>query len=850
MSVLQVLAVGDSPSLAFLAWRLSVSQMCQISLVWRGSKISPNNSCQISFASEKFGNAKFTPAFAGNSIGEVLAQSPARPLDYVLVSPTSLKQLTSLYKSIDSSFISSNTVFIIDASFYTVGLEQILRRTFTKNLVLTVICEAELRKTEPNSFVHLGNNFRTIIGIPGDFAAVGSYVDMANYFKSILESLALDVAITQDYLKYQWSRAIPFLAFEFLSVILESPLPGMLQKELLARPLIVGIVNELSQIATAQGCPLFDDIMNYIDDETARFSQSYSLAGGDVDTARSTKPLSFLHSPVLFYNMYNSFDIPIDVLLLQPILMADDFQIKTPYLESLFTFLGRMLKIVSGESLLFSRRSENVSSLGGQIKDLNGGNNVSSVDDNALKEREAELLQREMKLYKREQYLQKLEQDVKFATTASASTPSLDPKNVRGPGGYGSSNSVSRLQASPSPQFQSNQYGGVSPNGPDEANADADPEDDDFLVERAPPPLSQDQINGLDMMSMTNRRQRRRVSQGRHQSPPSGNNLARYAQTDPRTETLPGGTVLDLASSDRYGTLSTHNLNTYSRTNSMSFPPSPAGNGTSGSTNMNTGVGSTYHDSHSSAGLPFPNMPSVPRRSSSGFLTSPYTSGRGSGVPGNLLNDPINAAAMSLGGNNSYLSSTRPGTNNLKSNGGSSAFGQILGNGNGNANGHINGSGNGNGLGSGSGNTSVGSINGFMNGNTSRSSLGGSNLYSQTPIHSSGSVNNAEDSSREPDSQANGNGNSYSNANDNSYSNANGNAYSNANGNAYSNANGNNISNTNGNAYENPNDNVNGSANINANGSMGTTNPPASAPVSAPASGGKKFSGMFRKKKK
>lgn len=61
---------------------------------------------------------------------------------------------------------------------------------------------------------------------------------------------------------------------------------------------------------------------------------------------------------MVYHFIHQTTPLNIDILLLQTILLADDFGIKTPYLEFLYSVLSQFERLNSGKSKWFIRSDE------------------------------------------------------------------------------------------------------------------------------------------------------------------------------------------------------------------------------------------------------------------------------------------------------------------------------------------------------------------------------------------------------------------------------------------------------------------------------------------------------------
>ena len=53
---------------------------------------------------------------------------------------------------------------------------------------------------------------------------------------------------------------------------------------------------------------------------------------------------NYINSPNFFYNFHKQYDLELDLLLLQPILLSDDSGVRTPYLENIYSTMSQFQK--------------------------------------------------------------------------------------------------------------------------------------------------------------------------------------------------------------------------------------------------------------------------------------------------------------------------------------------------------------------------------------------------------------------------------------------------------------------------------------------------------------------------
>lgn len=417
-----ILLVGSSPSSNFLTWRLSKDSKIDISVAWE-EKVS-----SLSITSTKFGQDTFSPdniydlsnlqsirppkvktttksthgggdssTSSSNDDSLMSTQTSTNSTDYtdyeddcngfdcIILSLNSRKQLSNITKNIEHLVIPNHTVVLIDTSYGLGPIQKMLQKRFhqdsdgnnTNNLVLAMFTDAPVYKV-PNSgldVIHSTMETSTYLEPPKSNSPLLSTV--INQFNSSGID-TIQISSNQKFLELQWERAIPFIAFQPLSIIFDTPnLEKLAKNNGLAKPLYRGVIAELKTIANKQGCRFGDEFNSqFLVDNLAltcitptssvNHNTYANNSGGLSSSASSTDSSSssslnipFVDSPLLYYDFYHNFNLRVDLLLLQPILFADDFKIKVPYLESIFAFLSQLayMNSHSNNSSLFVRKS-------------------------------------------------------------------------------------------------------------------------------------------------------------------------------------------------------------------------------------------------------------------------------------------------------------------------------------------------------------------------------------------------------------------------------------------------------------------------------------------------------------
>lgn len=290
--------------------------------------------------------------------------------DIVFLSSNSLQELSDLASNL-TPFLNKSSILIIESTG-SVQLEPYLKSIPQfKDLhlaIFSIVSTLDIRRTSvANEYVNLTSLKTREVYIGEAQISPSKYGKGPQQNLSALSKLFsmddkdhLRVTIRsthQEYLTEQWKYAIPQICFNPLLILFEEPSPLKLKDQILAKPLLSGLVTELITVSKSMGCKLPVGFDNESDLLKAWVEPSAAIA--DIKCS-----VEHINSPKLFYDYFHSNPLNIDMILLQPILLADDFGIKTPYLEFLYATLCRLEKM-NYASLFFIRRE----SINAQIKE-------------------------------------------------------------------------------------------------------------------------------------------------------------------------------------------------------------------------------------------------------------------------------------------------------------------------------------------------------------------------------------------------------------------------------------------------------------------------------------------------
>lgn len=307
------------------------------------------------------GSAVFKP----HNIYPLTDQMPTgnRPYDIVLLSASLLQDFQTVCTDL-APHITEKTVVAIETTGY-VNLEPFVLLSlprFQKLPVCSLMNEFDVRRLSSTYYSHTaksGDN-RIYIGSSSGAPLQNSenFARLYKLFQIVQEDSRgsislLKSSLPKEFMTYQWKLALPRIVFSPLAIVFEEPYPSQLMNQILCKPLITGIINEIFKIIKKMDCKLVKGSEN-----EANLLKNWALLYPAPKSHRSDA--DFLLAPQLFYNFYHQHDLEIDLLLLQPILLGDDNGVRTPYLENLYSIMCQLIKFNSkdDQSVFFVRKGD------------------------------------------------------------------------------------------------------------------------------------------------------------------------------------------------------------------------------------------------------------------------------------------------------------------------------------------------------------------------------------------------------------------------------------------------------------------------------------------------------------
>ncbi|KAF2860851.1 hypothetical protein K470DRAFT_246846 [Piedraia hortae CBS 480.64] len=249
---LRVCSVGGNAVSAFLSWRLSATNACDVTLVWK-SAFESVAQYGISFRSAKFGNQRFQPRHVVRSPDEAAATTRA-PFDYVVLCVKALPEVYDLGAIIDSVVTPQHTCILVNTSS-ALGVETQLEKRFTTNVVLSLVCGADVSQIGTSEFEHTGGS-ELWVGAANSNPSIPPAIqqDMAEALALTLKAGDITCEVSPNIRQQQYERTIGPIAFHPTSVLFETPSHADLLEKPGARALISNLIEELMALARGQGC--------------------------------------------------------------------------------------------------------------------------------------------------------------------------------------------------------------------------------------------------------------------------------------------------------------------------------------------------------------------------------------------------------------------------------------------------------------------------------------------------------------------------------------------------------------------------------------------------------------------
>ncbi|KAJ5365596.1 hypothetical protein N7517_008482 [Penicillium concentricum] len=314
---LRILSVGGNAISAFLSWRLQATTSCDVTLVWK-SGFDAVSQYGVSFKSKAFGNERFKPRHVVRAPEE--ASSRENAYDYVILCVKALPDVYDLASVIESVVTPQHTCILVNTT-NTLGIEAHLEQRYPTNVILSLVSNVEISQTGPSEFEHLSSS-EIHVGATNKSSSIPTSIqnDMAAALSMTLNSGQVDCKVSENIRQEQFERMIGPIAFHPASVVFDTPNHTQLLEKTGARSLIMGIIDELMELASAQGCSFPSDFRD-----------------------KTVQKMISLESPTTMYSDFQGRrPMEIETFLGSPIKLAIETNVRVPRIETMYAVLHHL----------------------------------------------------------------------------------------------------------------------------------------------------------------------------------------------------------------------------------------------------------------------------------------------------------------------------------------------------------------------------------------------------------------------------------------------------------------------------------------------------------------------------
>lgn len=293
----------------------------------------------VSLRSAVFGNERFKPRRVVRSPEEAV-NTKEGAFDYVVLCVKALPDIYDLASVIDSVVVPNHTCILINTT-NTIGIEAAIEERYPTNVVLSLVAGADLTQLGQSEFEQKGST-EIWIGPAKRNADIPATIqdDMASALAMTLSSGQIDAKVSPNIRQHQYERVIGSvrprstspcpssltsvpspIAFFPTSVMFEATSYSEMLAMPAVRPLVSGVIDELLELAVANGCKFDADFKQKTMDEMARQPVTESIMWQDFQARRPMEVETYLGSPVK---------------------LAQDAGVKVPRIETLYAMLHHL----------------------------------------------------------------------------------------------------------------------------------------------------------------------------------------------------------------------------------------------------------------------------------------------------------------------------------------------------------------------------------------------------------------------------------------------------------------------------------------------------------------------------
>lgn len=302
--------------------------------------------------------------FRPHRVYQLLAQVEPQHFDVVVVACSQLQQIQAVVAEA-APLMAPDALVVIESTRF-VNLEPFVLLSLPKGAsqaVVSIMNELDVRPVSTGTYafvnrcpheprVYLGTSLSDARTVQANrnyqrFAKLWAAVQSSRAPGSVAVVKALN---KKEFMTYQWKLALPAIVFHLLLVVFEADTPQALTQQILCKPLVTGLVNEVFRIIKKMDCKLVKGSEN-----------EANLVQNELTMFRGTPTPGFppyFHANPLFYSFYHKHALDTDLLLLQPILLGDDHGVRTPYLENLYSIICQLARINKDSTSVFFQRKD------------------------------------------------------------------------------------------------------------------------------------------------------------------------------------------------------------------------------------------------------------------------------------------------------------------------------------------------------------------------------------------------------------------------------------------------------------------------------------------------------------
>ncbi|KAK0615747.1 2-dehydropantoate 2-reductase-like protein [Bombardia bombarda] len=296
VELMNVVTVGGNSVSAFLSWRLQATNACDVTLVWK-TGFEHVSQYGISFKSPVFGNERFKPHNVVRAPEDAAASRRDHAFDYVILCIKALPDVYDLASVIDSVVTPQHTCILVNTT-HSLGLESAIEERFPTNVVLSLVCGADLTQLGGSEFEHRGST-EVWVGPANRNSNIPSAIqdDMAQALAMTLSTGQVDCKVSSNIRQQQYERVIGSIAFHPLTVLYDTPSYAALLDKVGVPKLVSDVIDELLALAEAQGCKFPAEFRQMTIDEYARTTAD-NIMWQDYTSRRPMEVETYLGSPI------------------------------------------------------------------------------------------------------------------------------------------------------------------------------------------------------------------------------------------------------------------------------------------------------------------------------------------------------------------------------------------------------------------------------------------------------------------------------------------------------------------------------------------------------------------------